>query len=162
MPDLGKKGLHVLEPCAGAGILADRYSSKTGNKVIKSDIQSRRADIQEIDYMKLESYNLYDLIITNFPYNDYNRLVRKALNDVKINGYVAVLSRLSILESKQRYEQIYGHRKPEKILIFSRRLKCFKDKSADLIHTDKPFIWIIWHKDEQGFFSKETKLEWIY
>lgn len=162
MPELGERGINVLEPCAGAGVLADRYVSRTGNEITMCDISSRRPDIREIDYMKLECHNYYDLIITNFPYNDYNRLVRKALDDIKPDGYVAVLTRLVALESKQRYEQIYGRRKPEKVLIFARRLKCFESRPSDLIHTDKPFCWIVWHKDNNGFFSKETKLDWIY
>jgi tRNA1(Val) A37 N6-methylase TrmN6 len=168
MPQLGYEDLNVLEPCAGLGVLGDRYASLTGNRVTMVDIKARRQDIIEANYMDYDAYNRFDLIITNFPYKEatsdnprgFSELLNKAFNDVKLNGYVCSLQRLTHLESKKRYEKIYGRRPPQQVFIYSHRLKCFKDKS--LVNTTVPYCWAVWHKDENGFFTKETKLDWIY
>lgn len=161
LPQLRAAGLKVLEPCAGAGALAKQYTFLSKNEVDMIDIAPRQEQIQQADYMKFECYGQYNLIISNFPFgDDFDRLVNKALSDVKEGGYVVSLQRVSSLTSKKRYNSIYSRRRPEIILLFSRRLKCYKEKPSELIHTDKDFCWVVWHKVD-GFYSKETKIEWI-
>lgn len=170
-PQFKERGLNVLEPCAGIGTLADRYISLTGNEVTMTDIVSRRQDIIEIDYMDYEAYNRFDLIITNFPFKEatkdcprgFSELLNKALNDIRPGGYVCSFQRLLQLESKKRYEKIYGRRRPSQILVYSHRMKCFKNGDKNQIHNNAiAYSWAIWHKDEEGFFTDETKLDWIY
>lgn len=171
IPQLGERGLKVLEPAAGIGSIADRYKLITKNDVDMYDIVSRREDILECDYMKLDAYNKYDLIITNFPYKNatkaspigFSQLINKALNDIKPGGYVASFQKLLQLESKSRYEEIYGKKKPEWIFVYSHRMKCYKNgDEKEVYNSAVAYSWVVWHKDENGFFSKETKLDWIY
>lgn len=170
MPELRQKGLKVLEPCAGIGFLADRYTFLTNNKVDMYDIVKRREDIIEMDYMELNCKNKYDLIITNFPHKKaiknrtygFSELLNKALIDIKPNGYVCSFQRLSQLESKERYEKIYSKCPPSQIFVYSRRLKCFKEKMDDICNTSICYSWAIWHKKLDGSFDKDTKLSWIY
>lgn len=171
MPELGKRGLKVLEPCAGIGTIADRYTTITKNEVDMYDIVQRRDDIICSDYMDVDAFGKYDLIITNFPYKNatkanpigFNQLLNKALNDVKPGGYVASFQKLLQLESKKRYEEIYGRRKPEIIFVYSHRMKCFKNgDTSQIANSAVAYSWAVWHKDMDGFFSKDTKLDWIY
>ena len=171
MPELGEKGLKVLEPCAGIGTLADRYTELSGNPVDMWDICARREDIGESDYMKLDCKGQYDLIITNFPFREstakepigFTQLLLKALSDVKPGGYVCSFQRLLQLESKKRFENIYSKRKPEKIYVYSHRVACYSNGDfTKKISSAVAYCWVIWHKDENGFFSKETMLDWIY
>lgn len=171
MPELKIRGLNVLEPAAGNGVLADRYKLLTHNEVDMFDIEPRRDDIEQQDYMKLDCKGKYDLILTSFPSEmadknnpiGYSQLLRKALIDVKYGGYVANFQKLAQLESKQRYQDIYGKYKPYKILIYSRRISCYKNGDlSQKVQGAVAYSWAIWRKDEDGFFSKETKLDWIY
>lgn len=91
-----KECKNILEPCAGIGTLADRFTKITGTSVDMYDIVSRREDIKECNYMDLDCKDKYDLIITNFPYKEgtkkapigFSELLVKALKDVKSDGYV--------------------------------------------------------------------------
>lgn len=172
IPELGKKGLEVLEPCAGLGHLANRYMMLTKNFVKQSDIISRSPEIEEIDYMKADYKDKYDLILTNFPYQEANKnnpigfseLLGKALNDVKAGGYVCSFQRLLQLESRRRYEKIYGIKRPFRVYVYSHRISCqrggnFDNKQSSAI----AYCWMIWHKDKNGIYSNQTtELEWIY
>lgn len=129
------------------------------------DIAAQRDDVVEIDYMNLDVYGKYDVFITNLPSkennkNGFTQLVFKMLNDVRPQGYVCNLQKINFLESKERYERIYSRRKPERILLYSHRLKC--KKNGKLYNTQTQFCWCIWHKDEKGFFSNQTLVDWIY
>lgn len=170
-PQLGQKGLEVLEPCAGIGTLADRYTELTDNIVDMYDICARREDIGESNYMDLNCKDQYDLILTNFPYAEatranpigFTQLLLKALSDVKPGGYVCSFQRLLQLESKKRFENIYCKRKPETIYVYSHRVACYENGDfSKKVSSAVAYCWVIWHKDENGFFSKETKLDWIY
>ena len=168
-PQLKNKELKVLEPCAGAGILADRFELLTKIKVDKYDIEPHSDNVIKQDYMKLNCKNQYDVIITNLPYLmssaaypiGFTQLLNKTLRDIKPNGYVCNLQKLAQLESKKRYEEIYSKFVPQIIYLYSNRIKCTKDNKE--VNTTIPYCWVIWQKDEKGFYSnKETKFEWIY
>ena len=170
MPEL-KQCKSVLEPCAGIGTLADRFTKLTGTPVDMYDIVSRREDINECDYMKLNCKNKYDLIFTNFPFKEstkkepigFSELLVKALKDIVPGGYVCSFQRLLQLESVKRYEKIYSKYKPEIIYVYAFRMKCFHNGNFDEVYQSAvAYSWAIWHKDLNGNFSKDTKLNWIY
>ena len=170
MPQL-KQCKKVLEPCAGIGTLADRFTKLTGTPVDMYDIVSRREDINECDYMELDCKDKYDLIITNFPFKEstkkeptgFSELLVKALKDVAPGGYVCSFQRLLQLESVKRYDRIYAKYKPEIIYVYSFRMKCYNNGNFDEIYQSAvAYTWTVWHKDLNGNFSKETKLDWIH
>lgn len=170
MPEL-KQCKSVLEPCAGIGTLADRFTKMTGTPVDMYDIVSRREDINECDYMKLDCKNKYDLILTNFPYKEgtkkeptgFSELLCKSLQDVVPGGYVCSFQRLLQLESVKRYEKIYSKYKPETIYIYAFRMKCFHNGDFNEVYQSAvAYSWVIWHKNLNGDFSKDTKLDWIH
>lgn len=170
MPQL-KQCKFVLEPCAGIGTLADRFTQITGTPVDMYDIISRRDDIKEQDYMELKCKNAYDLILTNFPYKNstaknpigFSELLVKALKDIKPGGYVCSFQRLLSLESKKRYEQIYCKYKPEIIYVYSYRMQCYADGDVNQkFNSSIAYCWFVFHKDLNGNFSQESKIDWIY
>lgn len=166
LPRLREKGLKVLDPCAGAGIFAERFEYLTGTKVDKFDIVKRVDDVQEQDFMKLKSFDKYDVIITNFPTTSrsatkgFDQLLKKALVDIRRGGTVCVLTKLKMLESQKRFVNIFMKYKPTYVYVYSNRLKC--TKGTELVKTDTAFCWLIFEKDQDGFFAKETKLDWIH
>lgn len=168
MPELKKQGLIALEPCAYFAALGDRYEQLTGNQVDRVDIQARRKDIEECDYLKYKCAGKYDVIIANFPSESssrnnpagFNELVLKALKDVKRGGWVCSLQKLTHLESQRRHSQIYGLYKPERIYVYCHRIEWVNDKGVESKGTGM-YVWCVWHKGEDGKFGKETKLDWI-
>lgn len=161
----------ILEPCAGNGILADRISSLLKKDVDKYDVISRRKDIKEQNYLELNCKDEYDLIVTNFPDTESNKnnpigyceLLSKALNDIAPDGYVCNFQKLKQLESKTRYEKIYSKYKPEIVFVYTFRMKCYNNGDMDQVYSPGiAYSWAVWHKDINGQFSKETKMDWIY
>ena len=174
VPEIINPNFKYLEPCAGIGTIADRFTQLTKFPMDKYDIIQRREDIIEQDYIKLNCPNQYDVIITNFPYKmatsknpiGFSQLLQKSLRDVKPGGYVCSFQKLLQLESKARYDEIYSRFKPWKIFVYVKRVKCFKNDDKDKykeLNSTICYTWTIWHKDEQGFYSnKTTELDWIY
>lgn len=166
-----KNCTNPLEPSAGIGTLADRFTKLTGTEVVKSDIISRREDIIECDYMELDCKNKYDLILVHFPHKEgtkkepigFSELIAKALKDVKPGGYVCSFQKLSQLESSKRYERLYCKYKPECVYVYSFRMNCYNNGDFTQEYASGvAYSWVVWHKDENGEFSQETKLDWIY
>lgn len=170
MPEL-KYCEHILEPAAGNGILADRFTELTGKKVDMYDIISRREDIIEQDYLELNCEGKYDLIITNFPYSEkdknhpigFSELMVKALKDVAPGGYFCSFQRLLHLESQKRYERIYSKYKPYRIYIYAFRMNCFANGDMDQkISGAVAYSWAVWKKGIDGTFLEDMKIDWIY
>lgn len=147
----------ILEPF-GCKNIQNRF------KTLKKDI-----DIINSDYISFDCKDKYDVIIAHFPYQEstngigYSQYILKALQDIKKDGYVCSFQRLSQLESKKRYEKIYGKYKPLKIFVYSHRMNRFKNGDfSKKENSAVAYSWIIFHKNEQGLFKNETKLDWIY
>lgn len=70
------------------------------------DLIKRRNDINVANYFNLDIKDKYDLIITNPPYKKGTKtepglveMILKMLDDIKPNGYVALLLKTLHLES---------------------------------------------------------------
>ena len=168
LPYLKNPNLKVLEPCAGTGKFIERFENLVKIKVDKYDICVREGttDILQSDFIRSDFYNKYDLIISNFPTVGrgdaigFDQFVRKALSDVRRGGTVCVLTKLVSLESQRRFANIYMTCKPSWVFVFSNRLKCTRyDK---VVKTDTVFCWLVFEKGQDGYFAKETKLDWIH
>lgn len=87
----------------------------------------------------------------------------KKIKSMPRNSYLCSFEKLRFLESKSRYEKIFGKLRPQKIFVYSHRIASFTDKKLqNKINNTTAYCWLIWYRDENGFFNKETKLEWIY
>lgn len=93
---------------------------------------------------------------------DIEQKLVKLLSNTPYNTYVCSLQKINFLESKRRYNELF-RKKPQKILIYSHRIEQFKDQEhKQKINSNTGYCWIIWYRDENGFFSKTTELDWIY
>lgn len=169
-PELKQEKI-ILDPCANTSAFKNRIEQLTNNQVDYYDIDDKKVDfLHTQDYMKLRCSNKYDAIITHFPSQmatttypyGFTQLLNKALRDVKPNGLVCNLQKLVYLDSKNRYERIYAKYKPEQILVYSGRISMY-DGTGKKTNSTIPYCWVVWRKDENGFYSnRETKLDWIY
>lgn len=92
-----QKNIKILEPCAGGLIGKDKMSYVEAlhncglgmhHGINTIDIRENSlADIKG-NYLDMDCKNKYDMITTNPPFNIALDVIRKALDDVKDNGYV--------------------------------------------------------------------------
>jgi len=169
-PWLKNPDLKILEPSAGEGVLVDRFYELTGNKMDAYDLIARRDDIIEQDYFTVNFSNKYDVILTNPPYlkdtaktttglADY---ILKALKEVKVGGTVIMFLKTLHLESKVRYEKIFKNYPPSKLYVYASRISCYKNNDTTLPQGAISYTIFMWtNKKEDGFFDKDTKLDWI-
>lgn len=161
--------LKVLEPSAGNGTLVDRFYELTGNKMDAYDLISQRDDIIEQDYFNRDFSNQYDVILTNPPYlkdttkttTGLAEFILKALKEIKNDGWVIMFLKTLHLESKVRYEKIFKNHPPTKLYIYADRISCYKGGDFSKPQGAISYSIFMWHKDENGEFDKNTKLDWI-
>lgn len=93
-------------------------------------------------------------IITNTPYNDTEAMLIHFLKICKRK--IALLLRLSFLESKRRYP-LFVKNPPTRVYVFSERLSLCK--AGDIVKGGGTisYGWFIW---ERGHFGN-TVLDWI-
>lgn len=166
MPELGGKKERTLELNCG-GLLGQRYDTITRDN--HTEIIGLEDNATKADYMKRRAVGMYDVIIAclppepsskNNPYG-FNELLLKALKDVKKGGYVCSLQKITHLESQKRHEMIYGMYKPERVYIYSHRIDWVDlDKNVNVKGTST-YTWCIWHKGEDGKFSRDSMIDWV-
>ncbi len=150
---------YVWECAAGEGHLAKKLRSR-GFEVLTSDIRERNFELNSIkDFLTIENkgYCAYD-ILTNPPYKYAKEFVLKALGLVEEGHKVYMFLKLTFLEGKARYSELFSKYPPKKIYIFSERVKCAKNgRFEDISSSAVAYAWYVWEKGWQG----KTTIEWI-
>ncbi|TLX52050.1 SAM-dependent methyltransferase [Pseudoalteromonas ruthenica] len=101
----------VLDPSCGG---CDKYEPSyptvlkkrfPGINLMTADIRfDSKAELKGIDFLSLKSKAIYDVVITNPPFNLSVEFAQKALEQVQCGGYVVLLQRLNWLGSIGRKE----------------------------------------------------------
>lgn len=150
---------YVWECAAGEGHLSRRLEEK-GFEVFTSDIVERKYRLDFIEDFLLRTklgYSCLD-IITNPPYKHAKEFVLKALELLDEGHKVYMFLKLTFLEGKARFNELYCKYPPKKIYIFSERVKCAKNgKFEDISSSAVAYAWYVWEKGWQG----KTTIEWI-
>jgi hypothetical protein len=86
----------ILDPCAGEGAIVDVLHEVTGARIHASDLYTEYGNLRDIyDYEE----NSYDLVVTNFPFSEWDSMLRKAL---EIAPKVITIGRLNYFGTHQR------------------------------------------------------------
>lgn len=135
-----------LDPCAGGDV---NHKMSYPESLINYGYQERYIDTIDIrddslakvkgDYLDIDCKNKYDVIITNPPFNIAINIIKKALGDIKDNGYVIMLLRLNFLGSKQRFG-FWQNNKPKYIFVHHKRMS-FTDKGGTDSVEYAHFVW---------------------
>lgn len=140
----------VLEPANGLGAIS---------RVIKSyGYKCKIADIRDgEDFFDMVDSPQFDAVITNPPYKYAQEFIEKALRQVKVNGKVAMLLRLSFLESKGRYH-FFRDSGLKTVYISCKRITMFpfgeeKPKNKGTL----AYAWFVWEKGYRG----SPEIEWF-
>lgn len=156
---------HIYECAAGEGHLAQKLKDN-GYTVTTSDIIERDYKLDFVqDFLKMSITGLgsdeeYD-ILTNPPYKYAKEFVLKALSMIKGNRKVYMFLKLTFLEGKARYKELFSKYPPQKIYVFSERILCAKNgdfnKMIDGGGSAIAYAWFVWKKG----YSGKTEIEWI-
>lgn len=148
---------HVCDPCVGEGAILDRVQAhsegwhKQADKPISGiEIDSGRAataaqnpryTIRAGDALALD-WGKPSLAIFNPPFSLTEDFARKALQEVRAGGTVAMLARLAFLESAERYDFHVAH--PSDIYPLSKRPGFLSSSGA----TDmQAYAWFVFGPD---------------
>lgn len=159
-----EKPSHYIWECAcGDGHLAKRLIDN-GFTVYATDIIERnyRSD-GEIDFLKVRNLdNSFD-ILTNPPYKFAKEFVLHALDLISEGHKVFMFLKLTFLEGKARFNEIFSKYPPKRIHVFIDRLMCAKNGNFEkynnhgTTHGAVAYAWFVWEKGYQG----KTVIDWI-
>lgn len=144
----------ILDPCAGGSASSDmsypKCLSKYGCNVFTIDIRDDSLARQKGDYLKLNASGIFDLIITNPPFNISLDVIKKAILDVKEGGMVIMLLRLNYFGSQAR-RQFFDENMPNYTFVHSKRMSFSSNGKTDSIE----YMHSVWVK---GDSKNHTKL----
>lgn len=146
----------IWEPACGDGAIS-KVLEKTGCSIYSSDKYYRGyGDRTAIDFVQCSQALHADNIITNPPYNLAEDFVHIGLK--KAHEKLALLLRLSFLESARRYNEIYKISQPSTVWVFSERITFYPNGLQTAGSGTLAYAWFIWDKTDR---YNTTQLKWI-
>lgn len=143
------KGEHpkrILDPAAGDGAILDWLAGTFPKATIEaSDMSPRRGDIPtRIFPWWREPEAVYDLVMTNPPFDQALEFVEQALGLVRPGGYVVMFLRAAFLASAKR-APFLERSMPERVYFLSER-PSFYGGGNDL----SDYAWFVWRVGRRG------------
>lgn len=158
--------VNIWECAAGGGHLSERLK-KFGKNVFSSDIKNRGYTLdKQMDFLLATKADIpfserFD-IITNPPYKLAKEFVLKGL-DLLPDEYcrLYMFLKLTFLEGKARYNEIFSQTPPCKVYVFSERIMCAKNGDFEGMKAGGgsavAYAWFVWRPGYTG----NTIVEWI-
>lgn len=153
---------YIWECACGDGHLSNRLKER-GYKVISSDIVQRNFECNFIEDFLADNKKVNELwdIITNPPYKYAKEFVLKALDLIADGKKVYMFLKLTFLEGKARYKELFSKYPPKKIYVFSERVMCAKNGEFEKMRAGGgsavAYAWYVWQKGYTG----KTEVEWL-
>lgn len=145
-----------LDPCAGGDTKHDMsYPSVikefTDDTLFITTIDLREDSKAETkgNYLEMKIVPKPTVIITNPPFLLAEQFIRKALSDVKDDGYVVMLLRLNFFGSKAR-KAFFEEFMPERVYVHHRRMSFTDDGKTDSVE----YMHAVWRKGSKPEFTK--------
>lgn len=154
---------HNIWECAcGSGNISEVLKNK-GYTVYSSDLVYRDYGIPGVDFLKQTKliHERVNVIMTNPPYKYQTEFILHALELLPKYGLCIMLLNLNSLSGIDRYNRIFKCYPPEKILVFSRRVKCYRmnDKNSITLYGGSAinYAWFMWRKG----YDCSTTIDWL-
>ena len=143
---------NIIEPSCGE-LNISKVLEAHGHQVKNFDILDRLKDgsIIEQDFLLENHYYPQSDIITNPPYEKATEFVYHSLNSIDEGQKVAMLLKLTFLETKKR-KALFLKYPAKKIYVFSYRIECLKNniQQNKVGSSAVCYAWYIWEKGYQG------------
>lgn len=161
----------IWEPMAGNGAIS-KVLARHNFKVISSDVIERDYKLDFVcDFFNNDIDVNATQIVTNPPYKYADDFIVKCLSANKPD-FLGVFLPIRYLEGKKRYMQIYSKYKPSDVIVFAKRLGCYKDSDVKNgvviteygIGSAVAYMWLCFTKNKTtGLYDNiDTKMHWIY
>lgn len=154
----------IWECACGGGHLSKRLSEK-GFQLVNTDIKDRGySDFHcAIDFLAQSEKVIdgdYD-ILTNPPYKYAKEFVIKALELLNYGRKCYMFLKITFLEGKARFAELFRKNQPRTVYVFSERVLCAKNakfqRMKDGGGSAVCYAWFVW---EKGYTGK-TIIDWI-
>lgn len=159
-------GNKMLEPCVGAGHIADAVKSFRGYENIEItgvDLINRNYPNTIVaDFLKWDNGEKYDFIISNPPYSLAQEFIEHGLDLLKDNGQMAMFLKIQFLEGQKR-KFFFEDNPPKYVYVFRNRMATWNNgkpvdpKTGKKWATTMCHAWFIWEKDFKG----EPIVRWL-
>ena len=146
----------IWEPACGNGAMSEVLKT-TGNDVISTDLYNRGYGTSDCNFLSLVYPETISNIITNPPYNLAEEFVHTGLR--LASRKLALLLRLSFLESAKRFESIFSRSPPSRIWVFSERITFYPNGIQTGGTGTLAYAWFVWDKQEDP--AEGTRLKWF-
>ncbi len=157
------KGKHILEPCVGAGHIANVLTDEYNGEITAIDIVDRGYPNTIVtDFLKWKSNKLYDTIITNPPYSLANDFIYRCMELLEPDGQLAMFLKIQFLEGEKR-KQLFKLYPPKYIYVFRKRMCVFSNGIELDPSTGKRWAttlcnaWYVWEKGNKS----EPIIRWL-
>ena len=156
-----KLNYNILECAAGEGHLAERLK-KYGYHVTTVDIVQRNYPLDYCeDFLDFAEIYTHCDIVTNPPYKFAKEFVLKSIDHVQDGRKICMFLKLTFLEGKTRYRELFKKYPPKKIYVFSERVLCAKNGDFERLKENGgsavAYAWFVWQKGYKG----RTIVDWI-
>lgn len=152
-------GNKMLEPCVGAGHIADAVKSFYGY----DDVEITGVDLVDrgcpntivANFLEWDNGEKYDFIISNPPYSLAQEFIKHGLDLLKDNGQMAMFLKIQFLEGQKR-KFFFQDNPPRYIFVFRKRMAVWNDGQQFDPKTGKDWAttmchaWFIWEKGYTG------------
>jgi len=167
---LGARAMIAWDCAAGAGHMT-RPLREYFARVYASDLHDYGGSVDPgivpgIDFMKVERDGSLlndrdvDWVITNPPFNLAERFALHALALKPAEG-VALLVRLTFLETVGRHKRLFEPYPPSTIYQFTERVPMARGKLERTASTATAYCWVVWNRHVRDRIGEPTEFEWI-
>lgn len=145
----------IWEPACGDGAISKTLTAN-GLPSMNTDMFDRGfGHIRNMNFLEANNFS-FDNIITNPPYNLAEEFVHQGLEKVTLK--LALLLRLSFLESAIRFRSIFSTKPPTRVWVFSERITFYPNGVQTAGTGTLAYGWFIWDLSDP---STKTELKWI-
>lgn len=157
-----KPSFNIWECACGEGHLLNRLE-ELGFNVFGTDIVDRGCGTTPRDFFEFKKNQVGTNvdILTNPPYKYAKEFVLKALDLLADGRKVFMFLKLTFLEGKSRYKDLFSKFPPKFIYVFSERVLCAKNGEFEKMKQSGgsavAYAWFVWQKGWKG----KTIIDWI-
>lgn len=144
LPHIPRLPKLIWEPAAGNGKMV-RVLATWDCGVVSSDIEPHPLSYTA-DFLKCPPHRGAEAIITNPPYELATEFVQRALGNVPVTGFVAMLLRTDFDHAKTREYLFAKHLAFYKKVVLTKRIRWFEDSKGSPSFNHAWFIWDWQHK----------------
>lgn len=148
----------IWEPACGDGAISKVLEAHRLAITMSTDLFDRGyGDIRDMNFLEAKLM-FADNIITNPPYNLAEEFVHRGLEKVTLK--LALLLRLSFLESARRFDSIFSIKPPSRVWVFSERITFYPNGLQTAGSGTLAYGWFVWDKVQRDH-NPNCELKWI-